>query len=118
MWHVLCNNRSVNADPGKEKVPTLLRITVKEQSAERTVLLIEGDLVGEAVGILAKEGDPLVASTPRLVLDLTGVRSVDTASLRQMRQWSGRLTLWRPSNFVFLLLRQYGLEKCVETDSG
>lgn len=107
--------RRTNCDATNiKKAQAVLRISVKEQSAQRTVLLIEGDLVGDAVGTLAEEAGPLAAGTPGFVLDLAGVRTVDTAGLLLLRQWSGRLTLLRPSRHVSLLLRQYGLEGCVE----
>ena len=92
----------------------MLRISLNEEGAEGTVLLIEGDLVGDAVGILAEEAGPLAAKAPGLVLDLAGVRTLDAAGLLLLRQWSERLTLQRPSRYVSLLLRQYGLEGCVE----
>ena len=80
--------------------------------------MIEGDLVGDAVGTLAEEAGPLAASGARLFLDLGGVRTLDAAGLLLLRQWSGRLTLLRPSGYVALLLRQYGLEGCVEGGEG
>lgn len=92
----------------------MLRISVLEQNAERTVLLVEGDLVGEAVGVLAEHGGPIAAGPSRLVLDLKGVRTVDAAGLLLLRQWSAKLGLLRPSRFVSLLLQQYGLKGCVE----
>ena len=92
----------------------MLRISVKESNAKRAVLLIEGDLVGDAVGTLAEEVGPLAADVPTLVFDLAGVRTVDTACLLLLGQWSRRLRLRHPSRYVSLLLRQYGLERCVE----
>ena len=106
---------------GQRKASNLLRITVEEHSGEGRVLVIEGDLVGAAVGTLAEEGGALAVNTPWLVLDLAGVRSVDAASMLLMRQWSDRLTLRQPSQYVLLLLRQYGLAGCVhaaEEESG
>lgn len=86
----------------------MLRITVKEQSAEEVALKVEGWMCGANVGLLEREGAPYLG--PRLVLDLNGVQNIDEEGLALLRRWSGEgVRLCGGSLFVRALMESYGL---------
>jgi anti-anti-sigma regulatory factor len=88
----------------------MLRLTVLSQTPEEAVLKIEGWVTGEEVCLLAQEGARLLAASRRLVLELTGVVSIDAAGIVLLEQWAGdRLILRDGSPLIRRLLERHGL---------
>ena len=88
----------------------MIRITVVTQTKEEVVLKVEGWMEEEAVDILAQEGERYIQQTERLVLDLTGIRSIDDTGIRLLQRWSGEHTVLRgASRFIQTLLKVHGL---------
>ncbi|MBI4531910.1 MAG: STAS domain-containing protein [Candidatus Latescibacteria bacterium] len=93
-----------------QKEVVVIRLTVIAQNNKEVVLKVEGWVSGDAVDLLAAEGDRQLQQTERLVLDLAGVRFIDDAGIRLLRRWSGeRLELRGGSPFVQVLLEAHGL---------
>lgn len=89
----------------------MLRLTVKARSTEEVVLAVDGWVAGEDVALLAREGARWLAQDRRLVLDLRGLRGIDTAGIELLKAWdTERLTLRNGSPFVAALLKAHGLE--------
>ena len=88
----------------------MLRITRMDQTPETAVLKIEGWVCGSDVRLLAEEGEQLLRNSHRLVLDLSGVQSIDEAGIAQLKQWAGeRLALRGAEPFIGTLLKSDGL---------
>lgn len=85
----------------------MMRITLLSQSSDEVVLKVEGWVSGEDVDLLEQEGCRWLRQAGRLVLDLSGVKSIDTKGLALLKRWpDGQLTLRGESSFVRMLLRQ------------
>ena len=81
------------------------------QTSEEVILQLEGWLTGENVGVLAEEAHIWLQEVRRLVLDLTGVKSIDAAGLALLQGWSGpRLVLRGGSGYLQALLAASGLK--------
>ena len=88
----------------------MIRLTVRCQTPQESILQIDGRVSGKGVGILEREGTRLLGESQRLVLDLKGVRFIDAAGLALLKRWSGdRLVLRNGRPFVQLLLETHGL---------
>lgn len=88
----------------------MLRITLMDRTAKAAVLKIEGWVSGQDVQLLAEEGTRLLGESHRLVLDLSGVQSIDRMGIAQLRQWAGdRLALRGAEPFIRALLESEGL---------
>lgn len=89
----------------------MLRITVTAQTKEELVLKVEGRISGEDVTLLEQEGTRWLQEAGCLVLDLTGVQSIDRAGISLLKHWSGkRLVLRGGSLFVRTLLATHGMD--------
>jgi len=89
----------------------MLRLTVKSHSTEEVVLAVDGWVSGEDVTLLALEGAHWLLQARRLVLDLRGLRGIDSSGIDLLKTWSAeRLTLYNGSPFVTALLKAHGLE--------
>ena len=89
----------------------MLRITRISQTPEKTVLKVEGWIWGMDVRLLTDEGTHHLQEGRSLVLDLSGVRSIDREGIAQLKQWAGeRLVLRGAQPFVQALLTDHGLE--------
>jgi len=85
----------------------VLRLQIKSQSPERTVLQIDGRLSGQEVQFLQREGERLLHESAHLVLDLHGTRFVDRAGVELLRHWLGQgIALEGASAFVRMQLQQ------------
>ena len=88
----------------------MLRLVPQSQDPAGAVLQAHGWITGENVPLLEQEVESW-RRTGRLVLDLTGVRSIDRAGAALLRRWTGEDLLLRGgSAFVRQLLREHGLE--------
>ena len=79
----------------------LLRIELLEDTSGGCVARMSGDLVGETAAALGSI-EPMMANEARVVLDLTGVVSIDSAGLEAtvrlmdaVREFGGRLIIGR-----------------------
>jgi ABC-type transporter Mla MlaB component len=74
------------------------------------MLKVEGWIAEEEVKVLEAEGEGYLQQGKRLVLDLAGVQSIDTAGIQVLQRWTReRLTLKGASPFVQALLEVHGL---------
>ena len=88
----------------------MIRLTVRCQTPQESILQIDGWVSGRGVEILEREGARLLGESRRLVLDLKGVPFIDAAGIALLKRWSGdRLVLRNGRPFVQLLLETYGL---------
>ena len=88
----------------------MLRLVPQSQDPDETVLEAHGWISGENVPLLEQEGESWRRQTRRLVLDLTGVRSIDRAGAALLHRWVAEGLLLRGgSAFVRELLREHGL---------
>jgi len=88
----------------------MLRLVRKSQGPAEAVLEAHGWIAGDNVPLLEKEGESWRGRAAHLVLDLTGVRSIDRAGAAVLRRWVGEgLRLRGGSAFVRELLRAHGL---------
>ena len=105
IWHHPCDRVGV-----KNEGKGMLHLQIKEKNKEAVVLAVDGDLKGDAVQILAKEGKDQLKDTKCLVLDLTGVQFIDSAGIDLLQSWSGaRLELRGGSFFIKALLKAHKL---------
>ena len=94
----------------------MLRITLTSQNETETVLKVEGWLSGGDVDLLAAEGTRRLQESNQLVLELSGLRSIDRGGVAQLKQWVGeRLALRGAQPFVKALLEDHGLVVQTET---
>ena len=92
----------------------MLRLTVRHQSPEETVLQVDGWVANEEAEVLAAEGRRLLRVSRRLVLELAGVAFIDAAGLALLEELAGpRLVLRDGSPFIQHLLERHGL-RCEE----
>ncbi|NKB72433.1 MAG: hypothetical protein GKR89_35600 [Candidatus Latescibacteria bacterium] len=88
----------------------MIRITQHTQTNRQTILQIEGDLVGPAVAILAREGWLRLRAGSVLVLDLSGLQIIDEAGVALLQDWAEPvLRLQGASRSIQLLLEGHGL---------
>jgi anti-anti-sigma factor len=88
----------------------MLHVQIKKKNKEIVVLALGGDLIGETVQILAKEGKEQQKESKCMVLDLHGVRFIDSAGIDLLRSWSGaHLQLQGGSAFIQALLKAHKL---------
>jgi anti-anti-sigma regulatory factor len=88
----------------------MLRLTLVRQTGKESVVKVEGWLSGPNVSLLKAEFNRLLGQSPRLVLELTGIRHIDGAGLDVLQGWWGqRLALRGVPGFVAALLGQRGL---------
>lgn len=80
----------------------MLRITELSQTAEETVLQVEGWIAAAGVTVLDEEGAHALGQSRLLVLDLDGVRGISPAGLALLQRWSRekRLQLRGGSSYV------------------
>ena len=85
----------------------MMRITLLSQSPDEVVLKVEGWVSGEDVDLLEQEGSRWLRQAGHLVLDLSGVKSIDSRGIALLKRWPGeQLALRGESSFVHMLLRQ------------
>ena len=97
----------------------MLRLTVVSDSAEETVVRVDGWLEGENVDVLRQVGTRHYEADKRLVLNLEGVKFIDLAGVALLRQWSGcRLILRNPSAFVQRMLASHRLDEQTDSSPG
>ena len=90
----------------------MVRLTVVSQTAEEAVLKLDGWLEGADVVLLKREGTDCLKDSRSLVLDLSGVRSIDQAGIALLQAWSiDRVSLCGGSLFLRTLLKAHGLEQ-------
>ena len=88
----------------------MLRLTLMSRSAEEAVLKVDGWLAGADVALLDQEGGRHLQEGKRLVLELKGVKFIDSAGIALLQEWAGaQLVLRGASPFVHLLLKDRGL---------
>lgn len=89
----------------------MMRLIVESQTEQAVVLALHGQIAGEAVGLLAREGTRYRQTGACLVLKLDGIDFIDTAGLTLLCGWAGpRLRLHGGSPFLQALLAATGLE--------
>ena len=85
----------------------MMRITLLSHGPDEVVLKVEGWVSGEAVDLLEQEGSRWLRQAGHLVLDLSGVKSIDSRGVALLNRWSDeQLGLRGESSFVRMLLRQ------------
>lgn len=90
----------------------MLRITLLHHTDEEEAYALEGWVVDEQVDLLAQTCGPARQQGRRLVLDLSGVRSLDERGLALLAGWAGGgLVLRRGSAFVGQLLDNGGVAR-------
>ena len=88
----------------------MLRVTVLSQSREEVVLKVEGWVSGKSVELLEQEGERWLRKCRRLVLELSGVRFIDSSGIALLERWPPQqVSLLGGSPFVRSLLRRHGL---------
>ena len=92
----------------------MLRITVVSENKKTVHMRLEGWLAGENVAFLANEAQAYRRSQQRLVLDLSGVKHIDSVGLVLLAAWSGpRLELRGASAYLRSLLAAEGLGRAL-----
>ena len=66
----------------------MVRLTVVSQATEEIVLKLDGWLEGADVELLEREATDCLKRARSLVLDLTGVRSIDQSGIALLQTWS------------------------------
>ena len=83
----------------------MLRITEETAPENKTLLRLEGRLMGQWVELLRESGAGL--SAPLFALEMTGVSFVDRAGLKLLHQWQASgITLLNCPFFLQEMLRQ------------
>ena len=96
----------------------MLRITLIGRTCREEIYALEGWVSGEEVSVLEQACGPALERGLRLVLDLSGVRSMDDTGLTLLERWSrGRLDLRRPSAFIRQVLEHRGIRCGNDEDS-
>jgi anti-anti-sigma regulatory factor len=89
----------------------MMRITLVSQTPQETVLQLEGWVAGEDVELLEADGYRCFQEARRLVLDVSGVKFIDTAGLALLQGWAGpRVELRGASAYLRSVLETQGLE--------
>ena len=89
----------------------MLRITLVSQTPEEVVLKVEGRVSKEDVPVLEEEGSRWLRKVGHLVLDLTGVRSIDRSGIGVLQRWGEQgLVLRSGSVYNRALLAAHGLD--------
>jgi ABC-type transporter Mla MlaB component len=85
----------------------MMRITTLSHSPDEVILKIEGWVSGEDVDLLKQEGEHWLQQAKRLVLDLSGVKSIDSRGVTLLQRWpEEQLILRGQSSFVRMLLHR------------
>ena len=88
----------------------MIRLTMRSQTPQEVMLAVDGWVSGKNVEIVKQEGTRLLHETPRLILDLSGVKFIDRKGIALLQGWSGeRLGLRGASPLVHTLLEKHGL---------
>ncbi len=88
----------------------MLRLTLTSHNDDESVLQVDGRVSGDAVTLLQKEGWRLLQQGRRLVLDLSGVRTVDPEGVELLKRWTAdSVRLSGASPFIEQLLLAHGL---------
>ena len=83
----------------------MLRISHIASTACEAVLKIEGSITEADVGLLETEIERAFSASPRLVLDLSGLRLIDRAARLRLRAWSDKNVVFKnASPFIRALL--------------
>ena len=89
----------------------MVRLTVVSQTVEEAVVTLDGWLEGADVELVEREGTGYLRDSRSLVLDLSGVRSIDQCGIALLLAWShDRVSLCGGSLFLRTLLRVNGLD--------
>ena len=85
----------------------MMRITLLSHSPDEAVLKIEGWVSGDNVDLLEQEGRYWLQKAKHLVLDLSGVKSIDSRGVTLLQRWPDeQLALRGESSFVRMLLHR------------
>ena len=68
----------------------MLRLTRTTQPPDRVILLLEGQIVAQWVGLLEEECLMLLEAERRVFLDLSGVSYLDRGAARLLRELASR----------------------------
>jgi anti-anti-sigma regulatory factor len=68
----------------------MLRLTRTTRLPDEVVLVLEGQIVGEWVGLLEAECQALLRTDQRVLLDLSGVSYLDRSAARLLRALAAR----------------------------
>ena len=83
----------------------MLRISHIAGTACEAVLKVEGSITGADIDLLETEIKCAFSKSPRLVLDLRGLRHIDWAALPRLRAWSVKNVVFEnASPFIRALL--------------
>ena len=85
----------------------MIRISIEHQSRQRTVLKVEGDLAGSAVGIMGREGEISLKQSEKLVLDFSSIHLIDAAGVALLQAWSKHLLVRSCRPYIRLFLAQH-----------
>ncbi len=86
---------------------TMMRITTLSHSTDEVVLKVEGWISGEDVDLLEQESKHWLQQAKHLVLDLSGVKSIDSRGVTLLQRWPDeQLILRGQSSFVRMLLHK------------
>ncbi len=84
----------------------MVRITVTDSSPDATTLLLEGQLIGDAVDELNSSCEQAFVNGRRLILDVAGVSFIDRKGVAFLHQLATRnVSIVNCSGFVAELLK-------------
>ena len=88
----------------------MLRLTLTTHNDDASVLQVDGRVAGDAVTLLEEEGRRWLQQGRRLILDLSGVRTIDPEAVELLKRWTGDgVRLSGASPFIEQLLLAHGL---------
>jgi anti-anti-sigma regulatory factor len=88
----------------------MLKISIASQSREETVLKVEGWVSDSGVAVLERELVNHLQQAKQLLLDFTGVMTVDANGIDMLRRNRKQLRLRAGSAFIRALLSMNGLQ--------